>query len=222
MKALIRHNYYIVKSSLKAGCFLILGAIVFVFFANLFFTPEAIDSIGNVMLFMVMGSLAGLCFTLYFNTDKCKWDCFVLTSGYEKKDIIKARYVSVILFSISICIIFILSLFVTMLVTNRVNVYLINYAIQVAVVLLVINPAFTQLLILKYGVEKGTFLFIVSLVISSVITGAFVLLIALLVKSLEVGIKFEYIITIALILFGIAIYIGSYFLSKKIYNKQDL
>ncbi len=222
MKALLRNNFYTVEPSIKtSGVISLIGIIALIGF-GLFSSQGASTMALSYVSFAIMGSFAGLSFTLLFNNSKSKWERFELTAPVTRVDVIKCRYISFLIF----CIIGLAiggTIFLLSSVINGVIDWdFFSRGIIIGILLLILAPAIMHPLILKFGIEKGQPIFMISVALS---IGVYALP-SLVFNSWFAALPNQELANIIYraitILFSFIMFIVSYFISVKIYAKQDL
>ena len=208
MKGLIRNNMYHIMPTLK------MVALIFVLFqvgiAFLIMGTHVDISIIEVALGASMGSFSSIAFSLLFNLSKSKWDNYELTTTVNRKDVMTARYLTfLILFILAIILLFVSISVIKLSVGVDYSSSFPLYAI--VVLLLILAPSIMHVGILKFGIERGQLIYIISVVLSAAIY-------VVPVRWIEVPKYYTTIFTIvSFILFFI-----SYLISVKMYSKKEL
>ena len=208
MKGLIRNNMYHIMPTLK------MVALIFVLFqvgiAFLIMGTHVDISIIEVALGASMGSFSSIAFSLLFNLSKSKWDNYELTTTVNRKDVMTARYLTfLILFILAIILLFISISVIKLSVGVDYSSSFPLYAI--VVLLLILAPSIMHVGILKFGIERGQLIYIMSVVLSAAIY-------VVPARWIEVP---KYYTTIFAIVSFIIFFI-SYLISVKMYSKKEL
>ncbi len=222
MKALLRNNYYTVEPSIKLSVkILIVGIVVLIAF-SIFSSKGASIMAFTYASFGLMGSFAGLPFTLLFNNSKSKWERFELTAPVTRVDVIKSRYISFLLFSILGMIAGGMLFLSSSLVSNVIDWPMLYRGVSIGSLMLVLTPAIMHPMILKFGIEKGQAIFMLSVALSLGLYAAPSFVFSDWLSSLANQEFVNSMYNIATVTLSFIIFFISYFVSVKIYSKKDL
>ncbi len=214
-KGMLRNNYYMVHTSVKATIGIALLILIAVLAVTIIF-PEN-TSLINYASFAVMGSFAGIPFTLLYNDNLSKWNRFALTTPVVKNDIIKARYITFLISTIVALMAMFIMLISYYMVRGSFDLERLGYSLTFGFVFLILISGFMHPLILKFGIEKGQIIFLISVAITLAVHIAPTILLNML--NLEIS-NLTY--RVGIVLISSVGFIISYRISKKIYNQKDI
>ena len=222
MKALLRNNYYSVRPTLNVCIYLALAVAVIFVICGSFFNESIGSIIFNYGIFAIMGSFGGLTFTMLYNNSKSKWEKFELTAPISRKDVVRSRYVSTLIFAFIAFIATSLLIIVAYFTLDSFDLERAFMGYTVGFVLLVGAPAFTHPLILKFGIDKGQLLFMISIVASLGLFMVPSILLGAWLSNFSDPYFANLVYRCSTIVISFILLLISYFISVKIYSKQDL
>ncbi len=214
MKGLIRNNFYMVEGSLKATLIFAIFSIILVVIVALNNMIVISPMLGG--LFGGFGALAG---TAAQKDAASKWNRFELTMPVSRIDIIKARYISFLLYDLIALILAIIGILSFYAVTKYLPLEEIGFGFTFGFCFALLLQASLFPLTLIFGSDKNESLLFVSVAISlGVYFGASFLAVILFHKVDTLDFLFR----TGMIIFSIIFFIASYFFSTYIYNKKEL
>ncbi|MDO5400550.1 MAG: ABC-2 transporter permease [Eubacteriales bacterium] len=211
MKGLIRNNFYSMESNVKISFTIALFLSVAAFFVK---QSAFIQMIIGAQVFIFIVNVG----TSLHADVVSKWNKFELTLPVKYNDIIKAKYISfvmLILFGIVMGSITAISVYVT---SGLSNIQSVLYGYEFGFTLAATTAGIMYPLMLKFGTEKNELIMILS-VISSI--GLLVLAAAILTPLTgEMNMKHP-LVGMVSTMAALGIFIGSYFISIKIYQSKE-
>ncbi len=211
MKGLIRNNFYSMENNIKISFIIALFLSVVSFFVK---HSAFIQMIIAMQLFIFIVN-AG---TSLHADVVSKWNKFEFTLPVKYNEIIKAKYISfVILFLLGIVMgsITAISVFAT---SGFLNIQAIIYGYEFGLTLSATTTGIMYPLMLKTGTEKNELIMILSAIVS---VGLLVLVSAVLTPLTgEMNIKHPLVGIVSTIV-ALVIFVGSYFVSVKIYRHKE-
>lgn len=212
MKGLILKDLINIKSSLKS---MILFILMFAF----------IFSMGDGNNSGFMGFIIVLCTTMIISTfvydDTNKWDGYALTMPITRNEIVLSKYLTMLIFGLTGAF---FSLVISILIGIFKNNLILNEVLLVTVLLLSVSLCFGSLilpLVYKFGTEKARlFMILCFLVPTAILLG-----IKSILDNFNSALSVEVIlntIVYSLPFIAILLFVGSYFISSKIYSKKDM
>ncbi len=217
MKGLLRNNYYTVKDSLKTVGIMTIGVYIITLII-LFLFPEKIIVIDYVTI-GIMGGFSGLSFTLLYNGNLSKWNRFELTMPIVRQDVIRMRYLTFALFGLIGIMSISAILYSSYVLLGTIDIERSGYFLTFGIVISMLLPAFMHPLILVLGMDKGQIVYLFSIILSIVF---FVLPSIVFENALDKIENPNLVYRMIMSVISISIFIGSYFLSRKIYDRMDL
>lgn len=213
MKGLIKHNFYTVKGSLTT-IFLLVAAMVFL---SIFFGKN--DFVMSATPLAAMGAFSGLSFTLLYNDNLSKWYNFELTTPITKKEVIACKYLTFLFFAIMGILAMILIITTTTLSSGVLDLERLGHNITFAIVFPTLIPAIMYPLILLLGIDKGQFIFYISIAL----TLFFYIIPSIVFTEILDTVKNPNIIyRVGIIIFSLLLFFVSYRFTCYQYNKMDL
>lgn len=220
MKGLIRNNFYTVEGSLKTSLLVsaiatIVFAIAGKFISNDFFSSMFFNGIVGANL----GGFGAVSATSMQRDAASKWNTFELTMPVSRKDVVTARYTSYLLYILIGVFMSVLSLLVFYLVNGAVNLERIGYGFTFGLGFALSIPTFMTPLVLIFGTDKTEAFMVVS-----VLTGLalFVGFSAVMMPFLTNAANANLIYRASYLTFSIVLFVLSYLLSCRVYQKKDL
>ncbi len=211
MKGLIRNNFYSMENNIKISFIIALFSAVVSFFVK---QDVFIQMIIAMQLFIFIVNVG----TSLHADVVSKWNKFELTLPIKSNDIIKAKYISfaiLILLGIVMGSITAIYAYVTSGVSNVQSIF---YGYEFGLTLSAATAGIMYPLMLKIGTEKNEMIMILSAIAA---VGLLVLLSAILTPLTgEVNMKHPLVGIVSSIV-AVVIFIGSYFVSVKIYRHKE-
>ncbi len=211
MKELIRNNFYSMENNIKISFIIALFSAVVSFFVK---QDVFIQMIIAMQLFIFIVNVG----TSLHADVVSKWNKFELTLPIKSNDIIKAKYISfaiLILLGIVMGSITAIYAYVTSGVSNVQSIF---YGYEFGLTLSAATAGIMYPLMLKLGTEKNEMIMILSAIAA---VGLLVLLSAILTPLTgEVNMKHPLVGIVSSIV-AVVIFIGSYFVSVKIYRHKE-
>ncbi|MEG2338868.1 MAG: ABC-2 transporter permease, partial [Clostridium sp.] len=164
MKGLIINNFYSVGSTLKwtigisvfINIAVMVGAVVY---------PTMIDILPALMLAQI-GAFVGLIGTALQKDSTSKWSKFERTLPVRVCDIIKARYISFLIFSaIGVGLATITVVVMSIVSMESMNFERVGYGYGFGITFALLVPAIMYPLILRFGADKSEILLMVSVLV---------------------------------------------------------
>ncbi|MEF9952306.1 MAG: ABC-2 transporter permease [Clostridium sp.] len=217
MRGLVRNNFYSVGSTLKwtivfcavVNIFVAIGGIVY---------PDLIELLPMLMVGQV-GAFVGLVGTALQKDNASKWSKYEKTLPVKACEIVRARYISFIMFS-AIGIIFgSISVFILAVVGEApLNLERLGFGYSFGITFALLVPSLIYPLILKFGPDKSEMLTLVSVLATvALFTGGSGLLSPYL-KDLN---NANTIYRVSCIAISIIVFIASYCISLAIYKRRE-
>ncbi len=217
MKGLIRNNFYMVSGSLKAMVVFSAVALVCIIIG------EMNGSIGTMIISAVIGSQLGgfgaLAGTAIQQDATSKWNRFELTLPIKRTDVIKAKYVSFLLFVLIGLVLAIISTILHIAITDVVNFERIGYSFTFGLAFALSIPTFMIPLILIFGADKNEVILFAAVGLGFALFFGSSMLIAYI---LPIEHNSNLIFRGGYLLLSVILYAVSYLVSVIIYNKKEL
>ncbi len=216
MKGLIRNNFYMVSGSMHLTIILSIVGIVIGALTNKMIVSAVIGG--------QLGGFGALAATAIQKDATSKWCRFELTLPIKRTDVIKARYISFLLFisiglvlAVITAIVHIVTLDIT---TGAVADYeRLSYAFTFGVAFALSIPTFLVPLILIFGVDKNEILLFISVGIGmALFVGASAIVGLVLPAQYNTNLIFR----TTYLLFSIIMLIISYFVSLQVYKRKEM
>lgn len=217
MRGLIRNNFYTVEGSLKITILIGFVAMIGIVIAGIFFPNNGtlvLSAIGGIL--GAFGALAG---TALQKDGASKWNKFELTMPISRNDVIKARYISFLLYVLIGIFMAILSVLLFYVVTGTVNLERMGYVFVFGIAFAMSIPTFMTPLVLIFGTDKNEALMMVSIVIS---LGLFFGSSAILTPFLSNFSNANLVFRLGYFIFSILLYFLSYLFSLCLYKRKEL
>lgn len=217
MKGLIRNNFYSVGSALKwtiAFC-MVINVVVIMgaarFPSNDVFLP--------ILILGQIGAFVGLTGTALQKDNTSKWSKYERTLPLKICNVVMARYISFLIFSIiGILLATITVLLFSLISAQPLNLERVGYGYSFGITFALLVPALLYPLVLKFGADKSEIMLIISVVITM---GLFVGGSAILTPYLKHLNNVNMIYRIACIVMSVAMFICSYFISLALYKRKE-
>lgn len=217
MKGLIRNNFYSVGSALKwtiAFC-MVINVVVIMgaarFPSNDVFLP--------ILILGQIGAFVGLTGTALQKDNTSKWSKYERTLPLKICNVVMARYISFLIFSIiGILLATITVLLFSLISAQPLNLERVGYGYSFGITFALLVPALLYPLVLKFGADKSEIMLIISVVITM---GLFVGGSAILTPYLKHLNNVNMIYRIAYIVMSVVMFICSYFISLALYKRKE-
>lgn len=216
MRGLIRNNFYTVEGSLKAIILVGFIAMILSSIADIYFPDNAILSV-NVISGM-LGAFGGLSATAIQKDGASKWNKFELTMPISRKDVIKARYISFVLYILIGAFMAILSVLLFHAVIGNVNLERVGYGFVFGIAFAMSIPTFMTPLVLIFGSDKNEMFLMLSIAVS---LGLFFVSSAILTPFLRNFSNANLVFRLGYFIFSILLFMASYLLSVFVYKKKE-
>ena len=211
MKGLIRNNFYSMEGNIKIAFIIALFLSVISFFVK---NSAFIQMIISMQLFIFIANVGS---SLHADV-LSKWNIFERTLPVKFSDIIKAKYFSFLmlfLFGIIMGSITTISVYIT---SGFSNIQFVLFGYEFGLTLAATTAGIMYPLMLKTGTEKNEMIMILSAFIA---VGLLVLVAAILSPLTgEMNIKHSLVGIVSTII-ALLIFVGSYFVSVKIYQNKE-
>lgn len=217
MKGLIRNNFYNVEGSLKVTILLGFIAIAAIAVAGLHFPNN--DALIAGIIGGMLGAFGALAGTAIQKDGASKWNKFELTMPISRADVIKARYISFVLYILLGIFMAILSAMIFYVVTGAVNTERMGYGFIFGVSFAMSIPTFMTPLILIFGTDKNEVLLMVSIILG---LGLFLVSSVVITTFLRDFSNANLVFRLGYLIFSIVLFAVSYFLSVFIYKRKEL
>lgn len=217
MKGLIRNNFYNVEGSLKATILIGFIAMIAIAIAGIYF-PNNNALIAGI-IGGLLGAFGGLAGTAIQKDAASKWNKFELTMPLSRGDVIKARYISFVLYILLGIFMAILSVLLFYIVTGSVNPERMSYGFVFGISFAMSIPTFMMPLILIFGTDKNEVILMASMIIGiSLFLVSSVILAPFLRDFSNAALVFR----LGYIIFSIVLFAASYLLSLLLYKRKEL
>lgn len=217
MKGLIRNNFYNVEGALKITVFIGFIAIIAIVAAGIFFPHSA--ALAPAAISGILGAFGALAGTAIQKDGASKWNKFELTMPISRKDVIKARYISFLLYILLGILMAILSVLLYDVVTGATNYERVGYGFVFGIAFAMSIPTFMTPLVLIFGIDKNEALLMVSVVISLfMFFGCSAILTPFLSNFSNANLVFR----IGYFILSIILYLLSYLFSLFLYKRKEL
>lgn len=211
MKGLIRNNFYSMENNIKISFIMALFSAAVSFFVK---HDAFIQMIIAMQLFLFIVNAGA---SLHAD-EVSKWNRFELTLPVKSNDIIKAKYISFAILILLGVVMGSITAIYACVANGFSNVYSIFYGYEFGLTLSATTAGIMYPLMLKIGTEKNELIMILSAIAAA---GLPVLLSAILTPLTgEMNMKHPLVGTVSSI-FAVALFIGSYFVSVKIYRHKE-
>lgn len=217
MRGLIKNNFYTVEGSLKATILVCFIAVIASSIAGIYFPNNAALSV--CVISGILGAFGALSGTAIQKDGASKWNKFELTMPINRNDVIKARYISFVLYILIGAFMAILSVLLFYAVTGTVNLERVGYGFAFGIAFAMSIPTFMTPLVLVFGSDKGEILLMVSITIS---LGLFFVSSAVLTPFLRDFSNDNLVFRLGFFVFSVLLFAVSYFLSVFLYKKKEL
>lgn len=217
MKGLIRNNFYSVEGSLKTTIFTCLIAMLAIVFVGIYLPNN--DMLIAGIIGGVLGAFGALAGTAMQKDGASKWNKFELTMPVSRGDVIKARYISFVLYILIGTFMAAFSALLFYLVTGSVNPERMGYAFAFGISFAMSIPTFMMPLILIFGTDKNDVLLMLSIVIG---LGLFFVSSAVVTPFLKDFSNVNLVFRLGYTLFSIVLFAASYLLSVSLYKRKEL
>ncbi len=220
MKGLIRNNFYTIEQITKVLVGMMALALLFIVFVN--FNREQMPNavqFTDISLLSTIGAFSSVSLEMLKNDAMSKWSKFELTTPITKGDVITARYITYSLFTLIAIVFLTLGFVIPMCFGQAFDLHWYTYYFTLLLCFNLLSPAISHPLIVKFGVDKGILIFMLSTMLSLVFFFAPQFIFADFWASIQ-NPDAVYRVTISVICivsFGL-----SYVISKKMYVNQDL
>ncbi len=216
MKGLIRNNFYNVLGSFKLmlilGIVLLLAIIIFA----VYFPTN--DSLISVLIGGILGGAGGLTMSAIQKDSASKWNKFELTMPIDRRDVIKARYISFLLYIIIAIVLSILSVTLFHMISGYINLERVGFGFTFGIAFALSLPTFMTPLILIFGEDKNEGIMMISVVLT---LGLFIGSSALLTPFLSDFSNANLIFRLGYLISSTVLFIVSYFLSRHLYINKE-
>lgn len=217
MKGLIRNNFYSVGSTLK-------WTVVFCIFVNIVVIigigrfPN-IDGLLPILMLGQIGAFVGLTATALQKDNASKWSKYERTLPVKISDVVMARYISFLIFSVIGILLATVTVLLFSAVSNQsLNIERVGYGYSFGIVFTLLVPAFLYPLVLKYGADKSELMLMISVLITiGLFVGGSVIAIPYM-NNLE---NANMIYRVTCIVISVVVFILSYFTSVHINKRKE-
>ncbi|MDO5519791.1 MAG: ABC-2 transporter permease [bacterium] len=217
MKGLIRNNFYSVNSALKwsiAVCIILNIAVLIgvIHFPNInVFLP--------ILMLAQMGAFVGLTGTALQKDNTSKWSKYERTLPVKISDMVMARYISFLIFSLIGMLLASITVVIFWVVSAQaVSVESVGFGYSFGIVFSLLVPALLYPLVLKFGADKSEILLMISVVIiMCLFAGGNGILAPFLYKLNNADMIYR----VACVAISMAAFIASYFVSLAIYKREN-
>ena len=217
MKGLIRNNFYTVEGSLKLTILIgFIGMIIVPFIARSF--PNS-NILLTGMISGLLGAFGALSGTSIQKDGTSKWSKFELTLPISRKDVIKARYLSFLLYTFIGLIMAILSALLFNAIVGSINLDRLAYGFIFGIAFAMSIPTFMTPLVLIFGTDKNETLLMISIFIS---LGLFIGTSLILSPFLSDSSNADSLFRVGYLIFSILLYTSSYMLSVFLYQRKEI
>ncbi len=217
MKGLIRNNFYSVGSALKwtiAFCIIVNFAVII---GTLRFTNT--EGFLPILIIGQIGAFVGLTGTALQKDNTSNWSKYEKTLPVKIRDIVMARYISFLIFSvIGILLTTLTVVLFSVISAQPMNLERVGYGYSFGITFALLVPALLYPLVLKFGADKSEIMLIISVAITMFLfNGGSVILTPYLINLNNANMIYR----IACIVISAVIFISSYFISLSIYKGKE-
>lgn len=217
MKGLIRNNFYNVESSLKLTILIGFIGMIAIPIIGIYFPNN--DTLISGFIGGMIGAFGALAGTAIQKDGTSKWNKFELTMPISRTDVIKARYISFVLYILVGIFMAILSVLLFYAVTGSVNLERMGYGFVFGISFAMSLPAFMTPLILIFGKDKNETILMVSAVMG---LGLFLGSSAVLTPFLSDFSHSNLVFRLGYYIFSIVLFVISYLFSLFLYKRKEL
>lgn len=218
MKGLIRNNFYSVSSTLKWTIVLCLVLNIAVIIGAWKYPSSG--SLLPILMLGQIGAFVGLTGTALQKDNASKWNIYERILPVRICDVVKARYISFLIFSMIGVLLASITVFIFFTISaSSVNLERVGYGYSFGITFALLVPSLLYPLVLKFGSDKSEVMLLASILITMVLfVGGSVLLAPFIGGSNSADSVYR---TISL---GISVvfFLSSYFLSLMIYKRKEL
>ncbi|MDO5294531.1 MAG: ABC-2 transporter permease [bacterium] len=217
MKGLIRNNFYSVGSTLT-------WTVAFCIFMSIAAVLGAVKlpSIGEalpILMLAQIGVFTGMTATALQKDNTSKWSKFERTLPIKISDVIKARYISFLMFSmIGILLASVAVMLFAVVLGQPLNAEKVEFGYCFGIVFALLVPSFLYPLVLKFGADKSELMLMIAVLITIVLfLGGGAILTPFLKNSNHADVIYRMIC----IIISVVVFISSYFVSMGIYKRKE-
>ncbi len=217
MKGLIRNNFYTVEGSLKSTMLISLAAAVVLAIAAMYNSDS-----GFLLSGIIGGNLGGfgaLAMTAIQKDASSKWNKFELTMPVRRRDVITARYVSCMLYVLIGIIMALVSALLFHLASGTLNLERMSYGFVFGWGFALSMPTFVIPLVLILGTDKTEPIIVVSVIAGLVLFFGYSVVFSPFFSNLEHS---DFLFRSSYMIFCTVLFVLSYLLSCRIYQKKEL
>lgn len=217
MKGLIRNNFYTVEGSLKTT--VLIGFIAMILFTIISIFFPSSRNLAPSIIGGILGAFGALAGTAIQKDGASKWNKFELTMPISRNDVIKARYISFVLYILIGTFMALLSVLLLYVTVGDLNLERVGYGLIFGGSFAMSIPTFMTPLVLIFGSDKNEILLMVSIVINFVLFfGSSIVLTPFLTDFSNADLVFR----LGYFIFSILLYFLSYLFSLCLYKKKEL
>lgn len=217
MKGLIRNNFYNVEGSLKATILIGIIAMIATAVLGMYFPYSTV--LLSALTGGILGGFGALAGTAMQKDGASKWNKFELTMPVSRGDVIKARYISFLLYILIGIFMAALSVLLFYAVTGSVSIERLSYGLAFGISFAMAIPTFMTPLILIFGTDKNEVLLMVSVIIGiSLFFCSSVILSPFLRNFSNPDLVFRS----GYMIFSSVLFAASYLLSVLLYKRKEL
>lgn len=207
MKGLMRSNYYLIEKSLRGV--LIFGTVIVVP-ACVYVISSGESDLITAVLGMQIGLFATPAMVIMRNDLTSKWSQFQLTLPVSRNQIVKANYLSFLILTGCSFILCSLNILIYTIIGADLDVDIIKIMLTMCFTSGLLDVALAFPLVMKFGKEKTDLICMISIFASFS-----PIFFAMIFDNLNIIIAF-------LIVFSVCCFVGSYFLSCKMFGNKDV
>lgn len=217
MKGLIRNNFYSVGSALKwtiAFCIIVNFAVII--------GAAQISNSSSFLAILILGQIGaftGLTGTALQKDNTSNWSKYERTLPVKISDIVMARYISFLIFSvIGILLATLTVVLLSIISAQPINLERVGYGYSFGIIFALLVPAFLYPLVLKFGGDKSEIMLLISVAITLLLfNGGSIILTPYLININNANIIYR----ITCIVISVVMFISSYFISLSIYKQKE-
>lgn len=217
MRGLIRNNFYTVEGSLKVTILIAFIGMMMLAIVGIYFPNN--NSLLPGIISGILGAFGALAGTAIQKDGASKWNKFELTMPISRNDVIKARYISFVLYIFIGIFMAILSVLLFYVVTGTVNLERAGYGFIFGIAFAMSIPTFMTPLVLIFGTDKNETLLMVSVAIC---LGLFLGSSAILTPFLSNFSNSNLVFRFGYFIFTVLLFAVSYLLSVFLYKRKEL
>lgn len=217
MKGLIRNDFYNVEGSMKLTMLAFIIIMIVLGIAGIYFPPNSY--LASAVIGGTLGAFGALSGTAMQKDGASKWSRFELTMPISRSDVMKARYISFILYILIGLVMAIISALIFYALTGFIDAERAGYGFTFGISFAFSIPTFMTPLVLIFGTDKNDVLLMISMAL-----GLGLFFVSSVVSSLFLSnfANAELVFRLIYLVFSIVLFAASFMLSTFIYKRKEL